>query len=299
LILRLVLAVLLTGVVVTLVALLHNLRPDVLRPIYAVLVERTAFSFVVGVLVNLVLAILTAPLLLCLVGLLPGVLLLGVNLVGWAVVSQYVGQRLTGHVQTSMRPVASATMAALLLTGLVTMPWALGGWFFTPLAFLLWLLLSSPGVGAAVVHWLKLDGRVAPSPLSPAEAQTRSSAVPPPPPPASPPTPDTGTASVTPVGSVVYETPSPEPPPSITPAEPATHLPVASAEPSVDEVDFTLIRGIGPTFDRRLKSAGIHTFAQLGALSADQIADMIGWTPQRVLNDDLIGQAQRLSEAKQ
>lgn len=54
--------------------------------------------------------------------------------------------------------------------------------------------------------------------------------------------------------------------------------------------DFTLINGIGPTFARRLHEAGIHTFADLAALTpatikevvkiADWQGDPAGWIAQ-------------------
>lgn len=59
--------------------------------------------------------------------------------------------------------------------------------------------------------------------------------------------------------------------------------------------DFTLINGIGPTFDRRLKAAGVNTFAELAELTPEAVAAIIGWQPQRVMNDDLLGQARRLA----
>lgn len=281
--LRMLLAVVLTVVVAGLVALFHNLRPDLLRPIYTLMVERTAFAFVVGLLVNLVLFVITsglfASILLCLGGLLTGAILLALNLVGWAVVARYVGGRLSELLKQPMQPVASAALGALLLTGMIAFLWALTGsyWAF---GFLPWLLVSAPGVGAAVVYWLKLDGRTTLAPAAPAT-----------------PSPD----------ATIFS-----PPVSVaTPAPPATTAPVAApdasqlqpAPPSAESVlgtptpmdDFTLINGIGPTFDRRLKAAGVNTFAELAELTPEAVAAIIGWQPQRVMNDDLLGQARRLA----
>ncbi|HMN29513.1 MAG TPA: hypothetical protein PKE45_15290, partial [Caldilineaceae bacterium] len=262
-ILRLVLAVILTGVVVTLVALLHNIRPDLLRPVYATMRERTAFCFIIGVLVNLVLSILTtalfASILLCLGGFLTGAVLLGLNLVGWAVVSQYIGQRLMGYVQTPVRPLASTALGALLLTGVVALLWALGG-CFQFFGFLLWLLASSVGVGAAVVRWLKLNGRPALPPPAMEE-------LPPPPPPegaspgGEPAAPfEAESAPAQAETNVLAELEGQQaqtpPPTSEFPSAEVTSPPTAE-QPAVVEADFTVIRGIGPTFDRRLKSAGL------------------------------------------
>jgi hypothetical protein len=290
LLLRLILAVILSAVVVTLVTLLHHLRPDILRPIYAVMIERTAFSFIVGLLVNLVLAILTvglfATVILCLGGVMTGVLLVGLNLVGWAVVAQYLGQRLTQFINTPIRPITSTLLGVIVLTSLTAILWALGG-CFQFLGFLLWLGTSSVGVGAAVVHWLKLGGRTLRPSIRPAEGGL--------------PPPDRGPAPTAPPNAPVPTVAADEPllPMTLPPEPPISIVPVneESISPAVtSEVDFTIIRGVGPTFDRRLKAAGIHTFAQLAASTPDEIAPIIGWTPQRVINDDIIGQAQRLSE---
>jgi nucleotidyltransferase/DNA polymerase involved in DNA repair len=40
--------------------------------------------------------------------------------------------------------------------------------------------------------------------------------------------------------------------------------------------DLTIIKGIGPTYARRLEAAGIHTFAQLAALTPEQIREKAG-----------------------
>jgi predicted flap endonuclease-1-like 5' DNA nuclease/cytoskeletal protein CcmA (bactofilin family) len=294
LILRLVLAVLAVAVVVGLVILFHNLRPDLLRPIYEVMVERTAFTFVVGLLVNLVLGVLTvglfATLILCLGGFLTGALLLALNLVGWAVVSQYVGNRLAGYLQTPVQPLASTGLGALLLTGAVALLWALGG-CFRPAAYLIWLLASSSGVGAVLVHWLKLAPRLS--------ATEVDASVPPPAP--VPPT-ATDEAAVAPARSVVRAYPSASEAAADQPSEAAPPESVIeeaiAPEPVVPPADddFTALRGIGPTFDRRLKEAGIRTFAQLAALTPEEAADIIGWPSQRILSDNLLGQARRLAE---
>ena len=280
--LRMVLAVVLTVVVVGVVALAHNLRPDLLRPVYTVMVERTAFAFVVGLLVNLVLFVITsglfATILLCLGGLLTGAILLVLNLVGWAVVAQYVGNRLADSLKQPMQLAARAALGALVLTGLIAFLWALTGayWAF---GFVPWLLVSAPGVGAAIVHWLKLDGRTATAPSAAAH-----------------PTPDWKSAPPA-APSATPAPPEPYAPTAAPPAEEAavTPQPVTMAEAPIPVDDFTLINGIGPTFDRRLKAAGIRTFAELAALSPEAVAAIIGWQPQRVINDDLIGQARRLA----
>lgn len=62
LILRMVLAVIFTAIIVTLVCVLYNLRPDLIRPLAPLVRERAAYTFVVGLMVNLVLLVLTGAL---------------------------------------------------------------------------------------------------------------------------------------------------------------------------------------------------------------------------------------------
>ncbi len=62
--------------------------------------------------------------------------------------------------------------------------------------------------------------------------------------------------------------------------------------------DFKQIHGIGPGIENRLHNAGITTYAQLSALSSDEIVsllgNLIGMTVERVNKQDWIGQAQKL-----
>jgi predicted flap endonuclease-1-like 5' DNA nuclease len=179
--------------------------------------------------------------------------------------------------------------------------WAFGG-CFRPVAYLIWLFASACGVGAALVHWLKL-GRSPeavnppPTPPTPQEPTSPPVVVPAERAPVEAPAADFAAAEAT------SPTVSTEPAAAITSMEsPTAENPVNTATPEIDPAipasvadDFTVIKGIGPTFDQRLKAAGIHTFAQLAAMTPEQVAVIIGWTPQRVLADDLLGQAKVLS----
>lgn len=296
LILRLLLAVIVTAIVVVLCVTLFNLRPDLVQPLRTVLLEQTAFSFVVGLIVNLVLFFITGLLVstfcLALFAAVPALALLGLNLFGWTVAAQVVGERVSQAVKRSIRPIANVALGALLLTGAVALLLALGG-CFRPVAFLLWLLPASGGVGAALVHWLKLG-----QPTAPPEPATATSApVAPAPivstPPVEPPPPTEAPAATQ--GEI---------PPAVEETVPAAaalaDLPLGTqvtAQPALPATadDFTVIKGIGPTFDRRLKAANVRTFAELAAMNPEQIAEIIGWTLQRVVADDLIGQAKTLA----
>ena len=55
-------------------------------------------------------------------------------------------------------------------------------------------------------------------------------------------------------------------------AEPSKPPEISAEEPVPD--DLTRIKGIGPTYEQRLKEAGIVTFAQLAALSDEQVEEL-------------------------
>jgi hypothetical protein len=64
--------------------------------------------------------------------------------------------------------------------------------------------------------------------------------------------------------------------------------------------DFTQIRGIGPTVDSRLHQGGVFHFSQLARMKPGKLAgmlnDLVGFTEERIVAQDWIGQAQRLAK---
>lgn len=64
--------------------------------------------------------------------------------------------------------------------------------------------------------------------------------------------------------------------------------------------DFTRISGIGKVFERRLREAGVKSYADLAALSpegiASLLAEVIAVRPERIRDEDWTGQAARLAE---
>src|SRR5436305_14403787 len=66
-----------------------------------------------------------------------------------------------------------------------------------------------------------------------------------------------------------------------------------------DADDLKLINGIGPIVESRLRGVGIYTFTQLAALSPADIAaavsDINGLTSERIIKQDWIRQAHKLS----
>jgi len=67
--------------------------------------------------------------------------------------------------------------------------------------------------------------------------------------------------------------------------------------------DLTVITGIGAGVEKRLRNAGIHTYLQLAALSAEEIAEalngMIGFSAERISELDWIGEARELATQTQ
>jgi predicted flap endonuclease-1-like 5' DNA nuclease len=59
--------------------------------------------------------------------------------------------------------------------------------------------------------------------------------------------------------------------------------------------DFLRIKGIGPTYARRLKDAGYVTFANLAAATPEEVGAAIGWPVDRVLRSEVIDQARVLA----
>jgi NADH-quinone oxidoreductase subunit E len=63
--------------------------------------------------------------------------------------------------------------------------------------------------------------------------------------------------------------------------------------------DLKVITGIGPKLERQLHAEGITTYAQLAALSDDDVARLeatFGGVAGRIRRDDWIGQAKRLAQ---
>ena len=74
----------------------------------------------------------------------------------------------------------------------------------------------------------------------------------------------------------------------------------AIAEVPARQDDLKLISGVGPGLERKLKDAGITSFAQIVALTDAEIANLEANVVKfagRIKRDDWIGQAQRLVDA--
>ncbi len=65
-----------------------------------------------------------------------------------------------------------------------------------------------------------------------------------------------------------------------------------------DRDDLTKIKGVGPFIEKRLNMIGIYTFRQLAELSpelVDRVGAAIEFFPHRIVRDNWVGQATRLS----
>jgi predicted flap endonuclease-1-like 5' DNA nuclease len=311
---------LMTAVTALLVGLLMYVRPAAVQKVRGTMQEETALSFVVGLLANLTLAFLSGLLAItiCLapVALLPILALLVVNLVGWAAISWLVGERLSTWVKVEAHPAISAAAGAVLLTGVVVFMWALGGCFGF-LAYTGSLLIGAAGAGAVLLPWLRrnMNGRAAPGgvPVAPAAAATWHDAGYVADPAAVEPA-----ARQAPVTQVLDDVVATADESAQETAADATEdaesadrwateataeapytAPTASAMTGGAPVDFTRIRGLDPVSDQRLKAANIRTYGQLAAMSAEEIAEVLGWTVDRVMRSETITQAQALAQAEQ
>lgn len=66
-----------------------------------------------------------------------------------------------------------------------------------------------------------------------------------------------------------------------------------------EQDDLEVIKGIGPVIAAQLRAAGITTFAQLGALRAEQLREIIGDLVQRLADEeDILAQARELARRK-
>jgi predicted flap endonuclease-1-like 5' DNA nuclease len=235
----------------------------------------------------------------------------------------------------------AALFGAIVLTGVASLLWAMGG-CFRFVGFLAVLVVASFGVGAVLVPWLNRRpagddagsrtgsvgappsgpspaGMVSPMPGHAADVATGTTV-------------DTDVAAPSDyvtaqdvVASQEAAAADTEPQLRTTPAAPdAPQIPAHPVEEPVDldvgqpsdyvtaqdviaaqeegesalpgdEVSFTRIKGIGPAFDRRLKDAGIRTFAQLAETPVERIAEILGWPVERVQRNDLPGQARHFA----
>jgi predicted flap endonuclease-1-like 5' DNA nuclease/cytoskeletal protein CcmA (bactofilin family) len=334
---RLFIAALMTGLAMLLVGGLFYVKPQLITDTRKVLREQLALSAVVGALANLVVlflaGLLAATICLLPLAIVPMLILLGVNILGWAVASQIVGERIVKVSTKPIQPSLVILVGALFLTGICALLWAFGG-CFRFIAFLLIFAVSSLGAGAVLVPWIN---RRPGSGGSAANGGNGGGNVPPDSPIPSGPEPS-GAEPVerevaAPLDYVTAEeinesaTQTPEAPKSrarsagkaatpqatteqtgesseeavveqdvAAPLDYVTAQEVITTETITEGDDFLKIKGIGPTYARRLKDAGYNTYAQIAAASPDEIAAAVGWPVDRVRRSEVIDQAKVLAQ---
>jgi len=271
--LRLIGAVVITGVVALIAGVVVYAQPSLIARTRQTLFEQTALSFVIGLFGNLTLLFLAGLLAvtLCLlpIALVPMLALIAVNLVGWTVASQLVGERVVQGLKQSVQPALTVAVGAVVITGVAGLFWAFGG-CFRLLGFLFMLGVSSFGTGAVIVPYINRR-RGGSAPVSGG---------------------DVTPTAVSPQPTEPVETDIAAPVDYLT----AQEVNLEQAQAQAQEDDFTCIRGVGPAFERRLKEAGIRTFAALATLSPEQVAEIIGWPAERVARTELIEQAAQLAQ---
>ena len=62
--------------------------------------------------------------------------------------------------------------------------------------------------------------------------------------------------------------------------------------------DLKVIKGIGLAIEKKLNSAGIHTFEALAQLTVEELENILGSTKRLVQEDNLIQQAKKLAQQK-
>jgi predicted flap endonuclease-1-like 5' DNA nuclease/cytoskeletal protein CcmA (bactofilin family) len=278
---RLVRAFLLTLLFTGLATLIYWLFPKPVDKISATLDQNLALSFAVGLValvgvLGLSFIFGITIILICL-----SVLLIAglgaVGLTGFTASAVWLAGRIQHawpeQARLGLHPILPVTASAFVLSGLVFLDWAISAC----LGVVVGLIVFSPGVGAILVNQSRsrrIHNRAAPSD--------------PPPPPPAPPSPPALLPGPLPSSPEKSE-------PAVDPAPGAGPVAEAKPDPAGEPADFTRLRGIGPTYAQRLHQAGILTFAQLADLTPEAIGAIIGWSAERVIQDQLREQAAELS----
>lgn len=84
---------------------------------------------------------------------------------------------------------------------------------------------------------------------------------------------------------------------SVTPVAAQAVQPSAPVRTGTKKDDLKLLRGVGPTIEKRLNNAGIYTFAEIARLTPEEIEEILG-TLRRVTGRELIDEARRRARQK-
>lgn len=285
---RLVRAILWTLLITGLVVLIVWLAPAQVKQVAETAEAEPALSFAVGLVVSLVITFLSMGLFatICLApaGFLLSSLLAIAGLLGWAATAWWIGDKLAAlsgdGTLTRVPSLVYVALTALILTGIAFFFWSL----LACVGFILGLLLIAPGVGGVLVTLARRTRRNNTGPNTLAQ--------------------DTSVEQAAPEDGAESDSPAPSAFASgddlgLTESERnalQAGAGIPPAESAAQPADFTRLKGIGPAFALRLKDAGVNTFAALAALTPEEISDIIGWPPERVVRDELREQAAVLAE---
>lgn len=320
-ILRVIGAVFFSAIASLLAALVFNVRPELVSRIRTNLHEQPVYAAVAGAVLNvpmlLVAGLLAVTFCLAPLALPPLLLLVVLNLVGLTGIAQIAGERLTKALNLQLEPVFVVGLGAFAVVGGLSMLWAFGG-CFRGIAWIVGFVGGSMGVGALIMPWLKnfsnggatnfgntspntppapvAPDPIAPDPITHVEVTIGGDGTKPA---ADVIVPEVANAPVVPPVDVQIAEPTPvaDVAPVDAPVEAAA--PAAQTTAEIIEVDdFTIIKGIGSVLDRRLKEAGVLTFAQFAELAPERMAEICDRPLSWILEDDLLGQAKYFAEKK-
>ena len=299
---RLVQAFLWTLLITGLVLMVAWLLPTQVERISRTAEKETALSFAAGAITlmgsALLAALLTLTICFALLAMPLLALLALVILCGWTVTCHLLGRRLDAFLakqtRLSWNPLVSVALCSLLLTGVTMFAWAI----FVCLGFFIAVLIGSTGAGAVIVHFARSSGRFpSDSFLGNGDGgngdggngdggngdggnRDGGSGDGGKGPPAGPAVPDI--ASPPPAGEAGEE--------AVQPSGPQREPP---GQGSPDEL--SRLEGIGPTYDQRLREAGVTSFAQLAEMDVERLAAALGWSASRVERSRLRERASELA----
>jgi len=77
----------------------------------------------------------------------------------------------------------------------------------------------------------------------------------------------------------------------------AARLQAPAEAPAPQKDDLKAIKGIGPAIEKKLNSAGVHTYADLSALTTRELENILGSAIKRLQDEkELIAQAKKLAK---
>lgn len=269
-------------------------RPDFIQSIKRRMKSELALCFATGVATNLGLFFLSIVAAITVIGLLAAIpiwiLLPLLNLAGAVVAVAVLGDKLLTrfHIDASqtLRYPLRVAIGVAMIAGPLALLWSMGG-CFSFIGFLGYLALSTIGTGAIILPWVrrffgddfmqrnqnnayteeqKPSYDATADDYEDGESEDGESE-------------NSGAEDEINVQDININTP-----------------PADTEEPVADSADdLTKIRGVGAVFATRLQEAGVTSYAQLAALSIEEVGEIFGWPADRVERDDIIGQAKAMA----